>query len=365
MTQTRMWIGAIGAAALLAAGCATPAGPPARASAEPQMIHDFSAVDAYIERALPDLALPGAGLIVWRDGRIVHEKYYGEYGPDTVVPIASASKWLSAAVLMSVVAEGKMSLDAPISAYLPEFTGERGAMTIRQMFSHSSGLVDFPGAWDYSITVQDYAARVAREGVYPAAPGKEVRYSSASMQVVGAAMERVTGKLFNDLFLERIAQPCGMSTTTFRRTTDNRNPLLAGGAWSSARDYARFLEMIVSGGRCGDRTVLPPGILQQMLQDQTRDLPLVAASNDRMGRASRYAIGHWIDVQAADGRPIQSSSPGAFGFRPWIHFDRNLFGVFLMRRANNQAPLRSDAFDPWSLIDRVHATADAATRDAP
>ena len=331
----------------------------ASATARPAATPDFSAVTSYMDAGWPSLQLPGAALLVVKDGKVVYEKYFGAYTPQTVVPIASSSKWLSAAVIMTLVDEGKIDLDAPVSRYLPRFTGDKAGMTIRQMFSHSSGLVDFPGAWDYGISMGDYADRVAREGVMAGAPGTGVRYASASMQVVGAIAEKVTGKSWNALFVEKIGQPCEMTSTTYALRPENRNPMLAGGARSSLRDYGHFLEMIAAKGVYKGRRVLSEKAIREMQKDQTGALPLLRASNDRMGRASHYGLGEWLDVQAPDGRTIQISSPGAFGFRPWLDLDRNLSGVFMMQRAPG-GPGANETFDPWKLIDRVHQAVDAA-----
>jgi CubicO group peptidase (beta-lactamase class C family) len=197
-------------------------------------------------------------------------------------------------------------------------------------------------------------------GVIRNAPGAEVRYGSGSMQVVGAAMEKITGKAFNDLFLERIARPCGMSAeTTYVRQPENRNPMLAGSAFSSQPDYSKFLEMIARKGvGAGGKRVLSEAAVHEMQRDQTGAAPLKTASNDRMGRLSHYAIGEWVDVEDAKGRTQQVSSPGAFGARPWVNLDRNLYAFFLMRR-DRGGPAMNDTFDPWKLIDMVHAAADA------
>jgi CubicO group peptidase (beta-lactamase class C family) len=334
---------------------------------------DFQAVTAYMDAGYQSLGLPGAALLVVQEGKVLYERYFGSYTAETVVPIASSSKWLSAAVIMTLVDEGKIDLDAKISKYLPAFTGQRGEMTIRQMFSHTSGLVDFPGdrgRWDYAITMAQYADHVALEGVMAAAPGTEVRYASASMQVVGAVAEKVTGKRWNQLFKERIAVPCDMPDTTYirapgttldpvdARQAEIANPMLAGAGRSSLRDYGHFLEMIANKGVYKGRRVLSEKAVREMQKDQTGPLPLKRASNDRMGRASHYGLGEWLDVQGEDGRTIQVSSPGAYGFRPWLNLDRDLYGVFMMQRKIG-GPAINDTFDPWKLIDLVHDSVDA------
>jgi len=355
ITGMTTWTRRAALAAFASALCAC-ASPPA---AKPPASYDFTEVSRYLDAGYRSLGLPGAGLVVWQDGRVVHESYHGAYTPETVVPIASASKWLAASVIMTLVDEKRIDLDAPVTTYLPGFSGDMARMTVRQMFSHSAGIVDFPGEWNYTITPAEYAARVAREGVVRAKPGTEVRYASASMQVAGAIAEKVSGQKWNDLFLSRIARPCGMTATTFAREPVNTNPLLAGGAFSSMPDYARFLDMIARGGVCNGKRVLSEAAVREMQRDLGGALPLTGASDDRMGRASHYGLGEWIDVQAPDGRTIQVSSPGAFGFRPWLNLDRNLYAVFLMRRDGRTAPSANADFNPWVLIDKVHAAADA------
>jgi serine-type D-Ala-D-Ala carboxypeptidase len=116
-----------------------------RAVAQTGCSYDFSAVTALIQNAVNSIPLDGASLMLIKDGQVIYEQYFGDYNADTRVFIASASKWLSAATLMALVDEGKLSLDDPVSKYLTYFTGVKGAMTIRQMFSHTSGL---PGIRD-------------------------------------------------------------------------------------------------------------------------------------------------------------------------------------------------------------------------
>ena len=333
--------------ALMMIGCATPP--------KPERVYDFSDVTAYVDAGYKSLGLPGASLLVWKDGRVLYEHYFGAYTAETQVAIASSSKWMSAATVMTLVDEGKIDLDAKASRYLPQFNGDKADMTIRQMFSHTSGLVDFPDAWNYSITPAAFADRVAREGIMRAKPGTEIRYAGVSMQVVGAIAEQVSGKRWNDLFLERIARPCGMNNTTYARQPTNTNPQLAGGAFSTLGDYSRFLDMIAHKGVCNGKRVLSEKAVAEMQKDQTRNLPLVQASNDRMGRSSHYGLGEWIDSASPGGRTTQVSSPGAFGFRPWLNLDRNLYGVFMIRRPDQRAATPGGSFDPWVLIDKVNA----------
>ncbi|MFN0120654.1 MAG: serine hydrolase domain-containing protein [Blastocatellia bacterium] len=334
----------------------------AQTKAKPQAArsYDFTPVTDYAEQAWKKAELPGAALLVYQDGKVIYEKFFGAYNETTQVPIASASKWLSAAVMMSLVDEGKLDLDAPMSKYLPNFSGKKGALTVRQMFSHTSGLSDFPGEWNYGITIAEYAEKVASEGVLIVDPGTEIRYGSIGMQVGGRVAEVVSGKGWNQLFKERIADKCEMPNTTFARTDKNRNPMLAGGAFSTLRDYGHFLEMLINNGVYKGRRVLSEKAVREMQKDQTGKLPLVVASNDRMGRKSHYGLGEWIDEQDTRCNTLQVSSPGAFGFRPWINHSRRLFGVWMVQHQRRlgqqpaQPPAQPPAYNAWGLLDLVH-----------
>lgn len=351
-------------------GCTTGATPASRQAGVAS--HDFSKVTGYMDAGYKSLGLPGASLLVSKNGKIVYERYFGSYNAKTVVPIASSSKWLSAAVIMSLVDEGKIGLDDPVSKYFPQFTGIKAGMTIRQMFSHTSGIVEARTQWNYDITMAAYADEAARtEGNMAGAPGTGIRYASTSMQIVGAIAEKVTGKSWNQLFKERIGDPCDMPDTAYIRTPGTgsgrtmpellkptANPMLAAGAKSSLHDYGHFLKMIANDGVYNGKRVLSAKSVREMRKDQAVGLPLLRASNDRMGRNSTYGLGEWVDVKAPDGRTIQVSSPGAWGFRPWINLDKHVYAVFMMQREVG-GPVINETFDPWKLIDLVHEATDA------
>jgi CubicO group peptidase (beta-lactamase class C family) len=103
---------------------------------------------------------------------------------------------------------------------------------------------------------------------------------------------------------------------------------------SSAPEYARFLQMILDGGSYRGARILPSAAVEEMLSDQTGGARLVfspMAANPSL-RDARYGIGVWREVSdSASGRAIEVSSPGAFGFIPWIDRDRGLVGVLTMR----------------------------------
>lgn len=291
--------------------------------------YDFSEVSALIQEAVTKIPLEGASMILIKDGNVIYEEYFGSYNADTTVFIASASKWLSGATLMTLVDDNKLKLDDRASQYLPYFEGEKGEMTIRQMFSHTSGL---PGIQNDArctrnpfVTMGLCARQIARLDLI-GPPGQQFSYGENSMQAAGRICEIVSGKSWESLFQEKIAAPLGMNGTTFGR---GENPMVAGGARSKLRDYASFLQMILNQGEFNGVRVLSAESVREMQRNLTAGLPVIFSPSGQ--DQVNYAIGEWIENLDAQGNAVQLSSPGALGFEPWVDKKHNLIGVFLVQ----------------------------------
>jgi CubicO group peptidase (beta-lactamase class C family) len=322
--------------------------------------YDFSQVSGFVESERNRLGLEGAALLVGIDGSIVFEGYFGGYDPNTAVPIASASKWPSAAAVMTLVDAGLIDLDAPVSTWLPEFAGRKGRMSVRQMLSLTSGIRrdELPRTRRF-VSLAEFSADFAVHGRLVAEPGNDFRYSGSSFQLAGRVAEVASGLDFRALFRARLARPCGMQRFRYDPDAAGSMPVLYGGASSTLRDYGRFLAMIAGDGRCGEVQVLSASSLLAMRTNQVGDLPLRFAGPRRMQAQSRYGLGCWLDAVDASGRGLQMSSPGSFGTMPWVNRERRLFGVLLQVNP----PKRPGGFiDPFSLVERVHAAVDAAGR---
>src|ERR1700754_4607540 len=109
--------------------------------------------------------VPGVTVLVFLRGQMLYRVDQGDIARDAQLPIASASKWMAAALVMSVVDEGKLSLDEPIGKRLPEFTGEAGTGTLRQILSFASGQGSLRGLVDIrqdpGITLAESARQIA------------------------------------------------------------------------------------------------------------------------------------------------------------------------------------------------------------
>jgi len=332
----------------------------------------FDALQRRIDDTVIDkLGLPGASLLVVHEGKLVEQEVWGSYTLDTVVPIASASKWLSAAMIMTLVDDGVLALDTPISTYVPELAKlPTGAITMRHLLTFTSGLRSEEGqacATDPDVNLLTCARQLIARGLRHQ-PGAEYRYDSVHLLVAGAIAEIVTGKPFAELFQERIAVPLGMTRTGFFQVKDASrtkvdHPVPAGGAASTLGDYARFLEMLVNDGIAPDGTrILEPATIAEMEKNQTEGLP-VYGSSFRRNNQSPYGLGHWVDWTYPDGRTMVSSSPGAFGFRGWIDWENDVFGVYLVRdQTDSDDPDGSPSGGSWIYSMSAEAVGGALPR---
>ncbi|HOG47904.1 MAG TPA: serine hydrolase domain-containing protein [Anaerolineae bacterium] len=284
---------------------------------------DFSPLSTLVENSVASVPLQGASLLLIRDGRVVYQQAFGNYTLDTAVPIASGTKWLTAATIMALVDDGLLALDAPIARYLPGLDGDQARITMRQLLSGTSGLPNLSPCFDESSgTLAQCAGEIVHSPLV-AAPGTAFCYSTAGFQVAGWLAEAVTGKPWATLFEEQLKLPLGMWSTTYGATA---NPVLGGGVTSTLRDYGRFLQMLLDGGVFQGQRVLSAAAVREMERDQTDDLPILLSMHQD-GR--RYGLGAWRDMVDAQGNAIQLSSQGDTGFSPWIDRQRHLCGVFL------------------------------------
>ncbi|MGW6057894.1 serine hydrolase domain-containing protein [Streptomyces sp. NPDC055189] len=224
-TRGRQWrtrLGQLILTAVLVAGVVTGLAPPAAAAAGTV---NWSEVDAYVRGRLDATGTPGAALAVIEDGRVVHQRGFGEDGrgravtPDTPFLWGSLSKPVTGLAVMQQVEAGRVELDAPVRTYLPWFrladpeVSDR--ITVRHLLTHTSGIPtsasgeigdrydNAPGA------LADAARDLAR--IEPAdRPGGSYAYSSAGYAVLGALVEKVSGRPFGTYLHEKILDPLGM-----------------------------------------------------------------------------------------------------------------------------------------------------------
>lgn len=288
-------------------------------------------------------------VLISQNQRLVYSKAIGSYTPNTPLPIASASKWLSGAVIMALIDEGKLSLSDSVGKYLPIFTRHRkGSITLRQLFSHTSG---FPGNSPQgfedskTLTLAQAVDSLAARTALVASPGAAFSYGGVSMHIAGRIAEVVSGKKWQQLFEEKIGIPCAMTKTVYSPLNPN-NPLIAGGANSSAQELLNFTEMMVAKGTWNGKRILSETAVQALTSDQTANARIVytpfATGNPYTPYGPlnpvRYGVGVWLDVvEPQTAQTIECSSPGAFGTHPWINSSQQLAGVLFTFSQGNEA----------------------------
>lgn len=306
--------------------------------------YDLSALDEILARAAK--AIPSGGeLLIYQGGQPIYWKQFGPWPKNRQVPIASGTKWLSAGVIMSLVDEGVLSLDDKASHYLPYMTGEKANITVRQLMSHTSGFggefpVLDPCLSETSGTLAECAERLARLPLkIPAGTG--FLYSGAGMQIAGRVAEVASGKDWQTLFRERIAEPLEMTATDYEYKGPTQNPRISGGGRSTVSDYMNYLLMLSQGGTFHGKRVLSAEAVRTMSVDQTGGLPIVESPFSRVtidpkAPFNRYGIGNWLEDVNAWRWSTQNSSLGALGWSPWMDSSRDVqmvFGIRLLMQA--------------------------------
>jgi CubicO group peptidase (beta-lactamase class C family) len=283
---------------------------------------------------------PGVTAIVMKDGRRLYRLDVGDIGPETQYEVASASKWLATALVMTVVDEGLVSLDMPIRRYLPEFKGVAGQTTLRELLAQTSGEGSLHGLADIRqdprLTLAQSATDIAARPLEDP-PGSVFKYGGPGFQVSGAVVEAVTHRTWAELFAERIGTPLGMTHTYWKHIPDQgvsvsetSNPLLQGGVVTTAEDYMRFLTMMAQSGRYHGGQILSANAVDAMETAQTIGKPIAWLPHGAIGHA-QYALGNWCERWTADDRCILVPSPGAFGTFPWLDRQHHLAGIFFMK----------------------------------
>lgn len=249
---------------------------------------------------------------------------------DSLFWIASQTKPITAVALLMLVDEGKVKLDDPVAKYLPEFKElmieakgkdspqkPKQTMTVRHLLTHTSGM-PFQSRQEVP-TLDVLTLRAATESYAQthlhAEPGMVFRYSNAGINTAGRIIEVVAGMPYEDFMDRRLFVPLGMKDTTFwpsaeqlkrlakpyKPTADKkgldettivhlryplsdrkRQPMPAGGLFSTAGDVAKFCQMMLNGGTKGNARFLSEASVKELTSRQT---PAVLQQNWGLGFA--------------------------------------------------------------------------------
>jgi CubicO group peptidase (beta-lactamase class C family) len=175
---------------------------------------------------------PGCALSVMKDGRIIYQHGYGmadldhnvTITPSTVFHVASMSKQFTAASILLLAQQGKLSLDDDVRKYIPELPDFGSLITIRHLIYHTSGLrdqwdlLDLAG-WRYSldlITDDDVMSVLTTQKDLNFKPGEKHVYCNTGYTLMAIIVKRVSGMSFREFTTKSIFEPLGMTHTFFR-----------------------------------------------------------------------------------------------------------------------------------------------------
>lgn len=386
----------------------------------------FSQIDAVLQDAVARGAVAGVVALAGNASGTLYEAGFGQrdlavdvaMSPDSVFYFASMTKIVTSVAAMQLVEQGKLSLDSPIGAVLPglatpqvleslapdgtpRLRPARGAITLRQLLTHTAGFgYDI---WNAEITplftalglprVPDTAAQHASIPLL-FDPGTRWNYSIAT-DLVGQAVEAVSGELLDEYFAAHILAPLGMVDCAFVMTPDQAarkarvhqrqpdgrlvpgemvtgapgTPARGGGGLHGAgRDYLRFLRMMLNGGILDGARILRPDTVAEMGRNQIGAVngeamrsvaPAVSADADFFpGMVTKWGLGFLINPE----RSVSGRSPGGLCWAGiantyyWIDPVRGVAGVLLTQSLPFADPKVLDVL--WDFERAIYAAVD-------
>src|SRR6476619_762257 len=192
---------------------------------------------------------PGCAAAVSLNGESVFEKAFGladlehevPNTPQTIFESGSVAKQFTAAALVLLQQDGKLSLDDPVKKYISELPDYGSPLTIRHLLNHTSGIRDWGSVMSLTgacrgdrVITQDLAPDViVHQRALDFKPGAEYSYSNSGYNLLAIIVERVSKQKFNDFLTERIFKPLGMTNSSIR---DNYRRIVPGRAQGYSRD---------------------------------------------------------------------------------------------------------------------------------
>ena len=267
-----------------------------------------AALDQVIQQGIDQGRMPGAVLLVGHEGKVVYRKAYGKRAlvpqpeamtTDTIFDCASLTKVIATtSSLMKLYQEGKFRLNDKITDYIPEFQGGKSEITLRNLFTHFSGLkedVPLTTPWTGYMTGINLACTFKPGG----APGVRYVYSDINFILLGELVQRLSGKPLNEYARENIFLPLGMKESMFqppaslkpRIAPTERLPVKTGeplrgvvhdptarnmggvaghaGLFSTADDLSRFAQMMLNRGELDGVRMFGPLTVAKFTEPQT------------------------------------------------------------------------------------------------
>ncbi len=375
----------------------TAAGGPAAAAVDARRVDVARLRDTVallLDRGVVDSAFPGAIAVIGTRNGIILEQAAGHLDwapsavPDdhTLWDLASLTKVIAlTTVMMQLVQDGKIDLDAPVQRYLPEWTGpHKELVTVRHLLTHSSGLPAWRPLYKEATSPAD-ALRLALATPLDTLPGVRMVYSDLGAILLGQIVVRVTGTPFDTYVARHLFQPLGMQESMFRPPASllpriaptevdpwrqrhlrgevhDENAFALGGVsshaglFSSAHDLSRFARMMLNGGTLDGVRIVSAATIRQFttVQDST-------FSNRALGwevPSGSNSAGHFLS-------PTAFGHTGFTGTSIWMDPSRDLFILLLSNRVNPTREHRAITEVRVALADAVLEVVAGANSTGP
>lgn len=299
--------------------------------------YDFSQLSKTLESKQ---TLLGKDLVVlvWKDDSLIFKKQLGDFNAKTVAPIGQASMWLTAALVMQFVDEGKISLDDKIARWIPEFERYgKNYITIRHCLTHMTGIRDDGGQakknWQrkkYSSLeeeVNSFAARDIRVNA-----GDDFWYGTVGLNTAARVLEIISKKKFDVLIKQKLLTPLAMRRTTFS-TLDASAIDPSAGAQTTAEEYLKFLAMLLNNGKVGDKQILSPESVAELRKVNAKDGTFKYAPKAATGFS--YALGSW-SLEDNDGVAQSLACFSLSGSWPMVNFSKGYASIVLTKSAQSE-----------------------------
>ncbi|VWX60697.1 conserved exported hypothetical protein [Sphingorhabdus sp. 109] len=267
-------------------------------------------------------ATNSSALIVWRNGEMLSEHYFGGIASDDLLPSKSLSKPLTAIAIGRAIQLGKIrSLDQPVSHFVQEWKStDKADMTIRHMLAMETGLLEQSFAmeadnhWNRAYLDPYHERYIIDEYPLTSEPGSKYSYSNAAGDLVAIVIERATGQRYDRFVGEEILQPIGAAGGNIWFNRNDGTPHSGCCMNLPARSWLQLAILLANDGTVDGRAILPPGFVSEMRRPGAHNI--------------HYGLGVWLGTPYAERRGFMGpDSPAAkiWHSRPYLADDLFLF----------------------------------------
>lgn len=253
-----------------------------------------------------------------------------------------SSQWLTAALVLVLADEGKVSLDDKVSRYLPEFASYgKSYVTLRHCLSHFTGIQHEQNKVVKLFEKKKFASLDDAVGSYVKKEiqnnaGEAFRFNGMGPDIAGRVLEVVTKKKFDMLAQQKLFRPLGMRMTTFS-TLDGSAVSPTDGARGTAADYIKFLRMLLNNGLHNGQRILSEASVAAMRQ------VLTSAANRKYSpesmTISEYALGAWAVGDNDKQNATVLTAPSFGGTTPLVDFCRGYAFMYLQKELGEEGKL--------------------------